>query len=523
MRSWPAHRCRMTFISNPTPPRLSWALYSAHLKELSTSALLPRPRRARAWLWTLLGSLVLLYGGLYNGFPLITYDTGTYLGSGLTLEVPDDRPITYGLFTRVASLNFSLWFVIFFQCLLLGWLMLRYLQVYVPRVRHPATRLALLLAFVWATGLTWISCELMPDIFTAIGLLALGLVLLGHAPRGPERAGLLVLVLVSAMMHSSNVLSFTLVVGGFGTLAAARGWFRRGWARAGYWRQCLATVLAAWLVLPGLHAALGGDFAISRAAPAFLMGRLSETGILEKFLDRNCDDKQAYSLCAYRDSLPNTASAFMWNERSPMNRTGGWNANLDEYRAIIWEVLTTPRYYSYLASESVQATFRQLTHALHGTGAPPACGVDTPPYSQVKVFKNGYETKEYLASMQNISQLDFTALNERLPVVYVLSLMALLMGLAQSRIRRAVGPAGAVLLVLVGLMLVANAFVTGNFANVLDRLQVRMAWLLPFATLLLAVQQGPTVLALVLKRLQAFASADYPEPEAPNSVERPQS
>ena len=264
-------------------------------------------------------------------------------------------------------------------------------------------------------------------------------------------------------------------------------------------------MLAVWLVLPGLHAALGGDFVISRAAPAFLMGRLSETGILEKFLDRNCDDQQAYSLCAYRDSLPTTASGFMWNTRSPMNLTSGWNAHLDEYRSVIGQVLTTPRYYSYLASESVQATFRQLTHALHSTGAPPACGVDTPPYTQVQQFKNGYEVKEYLSSMQNLRQLDFTALNERLPVIHVLSLIALLIGLAQPGIRRAVGPTGIMLLVLVGLMLVANAFVTGNLANVPDRLQVRMAWLLPFAALLLVVQHGPDVVVAGLRRCWAAA------------------
>ena len=466
---------------------------------ISTPSSSVRLTRLHSLLWLLLGSLVLLYGGLHNGFPLITYDTGTYLGSGMDVVVPDDRPIAYGLFTAAASLHFSLWFVIFFQCLLLAGLMLRYFVVYVPRVRHPATRLALLLAFVWATGVSWISCELMADVFTPIGVLALGLVLLGHAPRWPDRLGLLALTLTAAMMHSSNVLTFSLVAGGLGALAAARGWFRRGWLRAAYWRQGMATVLAVWLVLPGLHAALGGDFAISRAAPAFLMGRLSETGILEKFLDRNCDDKKAYSLCPYRDSLPNTAAAFVWSNKSPLNLTGGWNAHLGEYRRIIGQVLTSPRYYPYLASEAVQATLRQLTHGTPG-GAPPACGVDTPPWSQVKRFRNGYELKEYMASMQNTSVLDFTALNERLPWIYMLSLVALLLGLAQARIRQLIGPAGAMLLVLTGINLVANAFVTGNLANVLDRLQVRVAWLLPFATLLLLAQHGPTILRAAMRR-----------------------
>jgi hypothetical protein len=458
-------------------------------------------------LWLLLGSLVLLYGGLYNGFPLVTYDTGTYLGSGMDLSVPDDRPITYGLFTAVASLSFSLWFVIFFQCLLLAGLMLRYLAVYVPRVRHPAARLALLVGFVWATGVSWTSCALMADVFTPIGLLALGLVLLGHAPRWPGRLGLLALALVSAMMHSSNVLTFALVVVVFGALAWARGWFRQGWVRAAYWRQSLATVLAVWLVLPGLHAALGGEFSISRAAPAFLMGRLAETGILEKYLDHECSGSEANSLCTYRDSLPNTAAAFVWNTKSPMNLTGGWNAHLEEYQHIIGQILTSPRYYPYLASEAVQATFRQLTHGTTG-GAPPACGVDTPPWSQVQRFNDGYELKEYISSLQNQSQLDFTSLEERLPWVYLLSLLAVLLGLARSGIRRAVGPTGAMLLVLMGLMLVANAFVTGNLANVLDRLQVRMAWVLPFAALLLVAQHGPAVLRRQMKSWLMLPAAE---------------
>ena len=477
--------------------------------ENASTPLLPaaRPGRFRSLLWLLLGSLVLLHGGLHNGFPLVTYDTGTYLGSGMSLTVPDDRPIAYGLFTRVASLHFSLWFVIFFQCLLLAWLLLRYLAVYVPRVQHPATRLALLLGFSWATGLTWISCELMADVFTPIGLLALGLVLLGHA-RGPaERAGLLALALCSAMMHSSNVLTFTLVAAGLGALAGTRSWFRRGWLRVTDYRWGLAAALAAWLVLPGLHATFGGEFAISRAAPAFLMGRLSETGILEKYLARTCDGPDASTLCPYRDSLPNTAAAFVWSDKSPMNKTGGWDPNLPEYRRIIADVLTTPRYYPYLASEAVQATLRQLTHGTPG-GAPPACGIDTPPYTQVKAFKNGYELKEYMASMQNQSQLDFTALNERLPWAYALALLGLLAGLAQPGIRRRVGPGGAMLLVFVGLGLVANAFVTGNLANVLDRLQVRVAWLLPFAALLLTAQHGPTLLRAGWRQLVSSTRAN---------------
>ena len=84
--------------------------------------------------------------------------------------------------------------------------------------------------------------------------------------------------------------------------------------------------------------------AVSRASPAFLIARLCETGILEKFLYQNCDPTDRYSLCAYRDKLPADAMSFMWDPNSPLYQTGGWNANLDEYRGIIGQVLSTPRY-----------------------------------------------------------------------------------------------------------------------------------------------------------------------------------
>ncbi|WP_201983303.1 hypothetical protein [Hymenobacter rubidus] len=129
----------------------------------------------------------------------------------------------------------------------------------------------------------------------------------------------------------------------------------------------------------------------------------------------------------------------------------------------------------------------------------------------MKRFQNGYELKEYMASMQNGSLLNFTALNERLPWVYLLSIIGLLAGLAQPSIRQRIGPPGAMLLVLVGVALVSNAFVTGNLANVLDRLQVRMAWLLPFAALLLAAQHGPSLVAQGLRRLAAAARPAGPD------------
>lgn len=66
--------------------------------------------------------------------------------------------------------------------------------------------------------------------------------------------------------------------------------------------------------------------------------------------------------------------------------------------------------------------------------------------------------------------------------------MAGLGGLASRAVRRRLGPGAASWLALVGAALVANAFATGAVANVYDRLQARVAWLLPFTVLVLATE-----------------------------------
>lgn len=456
-------------------------------------------QRLAGALTLVLTALVLISAGLYNGFPLVTSDTGTYLDSAIRLVVPDDRPITYGLFARLTSLRFSLWLVIFAQGLLLAWLLLRYVRVLAPRLaQQRAAQVGVVALTMWLTGASWYCSQLMPDIFTATGVLALGLLLMGTPLSRAARVGLLLTALLSALMHSSNLLTFTLVALAFGVVAVVAGLFRKKLVRPAHWLVTMAVVLAGWLVLPGLHAALGGGFTISRASSAFLMARLVESGVMDKFLSRNCEAGDEYRLCAFRDKLPNDAIAFMWDGNSPLAQTGGWQANQEEYNYIIRQVLTTPRYYPYLVSETVQATLRQLTHLGHGDGLTPF-RENTNPYWKVGELTR-YELKEYMSSMQNRGQLDFKTLNER---TYggQLAALAVLATFLLTSLRRVVAPGAVLAVVALGLGVLCNALVTGGLANVLDRLQARVAWVLPFAALLLLVQYGPGLLRQGWQRL----------------------
>lgn len=459
----------------------------------------------------LLATLLLLGAGLHNGFPLVTSDSGTYINSATHFDVPNDRPIVYGLFIRATGLKFSLWLVILVQALLLAALLLRCVAEFAPRVPRRWGRLVLVGITLWATGASWYCSQLMPDIFTAIGLLALALLLLRPARSVAGQVGLLAVTALAAMVHSSNLLTFSLVVLGFGAVAGWQKLFVRQLANRRQWAAATATVLACWGLLPAIHAAFGGGFVVSRATPVFLLGRLVEAGIVDKYLDHNCDTAQPLKLCAFRDKLPNDAISFLWDEKSPYYQTGGLEANLDEYRAIVRQIVTTPRYYPYLAQEALRAMLRQLTHFGHGDGLTPF-RENTNPYWKVQEFAS-YELKAYLSSLQNRGQLRFDDLNARFYGAVLLALLVAGTAMAAARRSAVVATRHApvlLLLLVVGLGLVANAFVTGALANVLDRLQGRVAWLLPFAALLLLAELGPEWLRQAWQALHRLAVSAPP-------------
>jgi len=71
---------------------------------------------------------LLLYPVYFNGFPILNYDTGTYLESSLTFKVPPDRPIEYSLLLTVVRATHSLGLVVVIQALITGYLLIIFLQ-----------------------------------------------------------------------------------------------------------------------------------------------------------------------------------------------------------------------------------------------------------------------------------------------------------------------------------------------------------------------------------------------------------
>ena len=153
-----------------------------------------------------LAAALLLWPAFWNGYPLVFSDTGTYLSQAIEQYVGWDRPVFYSLFLLPLHLTLTTWPAIVVQALL------------VAHVLHLVRRTLLPDASVWwllplagamtlASSLPWFVSQLMPDVFTGVLVLVLGLLI--FAPERLSRRERIWLMAFAAFMiaaHQSHVL-----------------------------------------------------------------------------------------------------------------------------------------------------------------------------------------------------------------------------------------------------------------------------------------------------------------------------
>lgn len=413
----------------------------------------------------LIGALILVCPALYNGYPLLYSDTATYLSSGFELETPFDRPITYGLFVRAASLNgLTLWGVVLAQSAALAYvvmLLLRWLRARMAWAWHVAL-LALLTA---TTSIGWVSSQLMPDVFTPILALCLLLLACGKLARG-HRATVAVLFLFSCATHLSHLsFSFALI----GALVLLRYLGPRSLRGGIAIRPLLFAALLAALSILTMGSAL------SKSKSVFFMGAMAEHGILKAYLDEHCPGDER--LCALKDALPERAYAFIWDADGPVQKLGGFAAVNDEFADIIRHTLTEPKYIGMHIAASVRATGEQLLLFQVGDGWG-AFGADTPVAQRIAQYVPG-DAMQCTTSRQQEQRLAALPIVNAFCTVCVFAACALL---AWSMFRAP--PTTAVVVATLLAAVLINAWACGTFANAIDRLGAKMIWLIPLCVVL---------------------------------------
>jgi hypothetical protein len=445
--------------------------------------------RTTGWAEVLGATLMLLGAAFYNGYPLVYSDTGTYITTGMEWKVPDDRPIVYGLFLFFTSLRLSLWLPVAVQSLLLSGLLRRVLHLVLADRYEPRIFLGITAVLCLLTPLPWYAGQLMPDVFTPIQVLLVGVVLLQpriHLLRWVAYGALYMLCCTG---HFSNLFIglVTWVLVWLAHYFSAKKTFdtafllRRG-AVIGLW-----SVLA-FFTLPVINYALEQKFILSKAGNVFLLARFIDDGLLKQYLDDHCATEPS-PLCAYKDSLPANSREWHWDQKSPLYRLGGWGASEEVYCGVIKGMLTSPKYLGLLAWKSLTRTPAQLLQNAVGSGLDYKWyrSPESPPYQAVQRFFP-HEFPEYRYARQNGNlwkqELDLAFFNDLQFYVLCITLLYLLWTwngawpetLLQVR-----------WVLLAGV--VANAFVTANLASICDRFPSRMVWMLPLLALIQAVLQ----------------------------------
>jgi len=426
-----------------------------------------------------LSSFIISLPALYNGYPLMYFDSGNYIAQSVDLVAGDLNPIGYPLFVRAFSWRFSLWPVVFAQGLLISVLLYLTLRTIFKERKVWPIHFIIITLLTLFTGMGWFTSLIMADIFAPVMVLSIYL-FFTPGTKWPVKIFALISMSFAATTHFSTqyiVLSMfigLMVLGKFVSNYSYKQLFVRG-------AFMLLTYIAAVIFINAYHYADGKGFKATNSRHVILMARLMETGILDDFLEKNCEDGR-YALCQYKDHFPDRVSSFVWDKDSPFSKTGGWVMSEEEYKEILHEVFTDPSYLFMFAYKGMMSTFVQLaTFKVDIIHLKPGVGPD---YWINREFK--HEEKAYKTCRQAYTSPTLTTLNMFYYVLCGISLMLIIVYLLKTNKSKDIDLYILIIVVLLGILF--NAAINGTFSNVVVRYQARINWLLVFAGLVLIVK-----------------------------------
>lgn len=437
-----------------------------------------------------IGTLILSVVGLFNGYPLVYSDTGTYIYSGFNYFIPKDRPVSYGLFLKFFSLSYSAWFVILIQNLLTAFVLFELINLLIGK-NHNFKRIyfGILMFLVLFTGIGWYSNQLMPDFFAPLTFLTIFILLKTKNILSFGNIVLIFILIFSLITHFSHLLIGTTIITG---IAFFKLFISKRLKRISFQRifSIAAIVFSGWLILPAVNYIVEKQFILSKGSHVFLMAHLNDTGILKKFLDENSNNEE-FSDCKiynYKDELPVDLASFIWGPQSIVSKTGGWEDSKEEYNKIIYATLKRPKYLFLNFYKSITYGFVQLTRNGIGQGLS-AYNEGSAPYGQIN-WRFNHEINNYLNSKQNKwdgVNLSFKLINFVQLAVIILSLFILIL-LFTSSVFLHINFSAVFFLIFTLAAIAINAFITAGLNSPCERFQARVIWLLPLALILLIMQ-----------------------------------
>lgn len=428
--------------------------------------------RARSWLELVAAAFILAWPAIYNGFPILYPDSMTYLDDGSKVARAiflhqvsawyGMRSLIYSLVILPLHWNRTAWVIVALQCFLVAFVLRLVVRALMPAVTTPAF-LAIISILSAVSPLPWCASLVLPDI---LGPLAyLGIFLLAFPPETLSSAERISLYAIIGWGIASHITHFVIAPAVCLLILLLPGRKLAGVAASAF---CFVAAVACTLAL---HAYLYGQPSLSGDRVPFLAARVIADGPGRWYLAQHCGQEK-WVACAHLDKLTDDPDILLWSPDG------------------LWESLTDDERDELKAEETpfVKAVVRAYPWAQFKRSAANAWSQlqifgldDLDPSSYVADSFNATmpaSRAAYLRSRQARDQLPLDQLSEFYFWAFLVS--ASVAGLLLILLRRRM-PRELLLLAIVVLFIVMlNAAITGPLSMPEDRLQSRVAWLVPF-------------------------------------------
>lgn len=435
-------------------------------------------------------AICLIYPAIINGYPLVYPDSGTYIMAGFSCTVPVDKPIMYAFFLRHISLYETLWLVIVMQAIVVTTTIQILFKCFFEQSRYFLYTAISIFSLSILTGISFYVSQLMPDIFSAVLLISLGLLISIQKMNKARKVLLSILIVFSNMAHTSNLMTSSLLVL---LLIVCFIFFKRYFTISlSKLLLVFSLVLASWLMVSTTNYLCGASFKITRAPNIFLMGRLVDSGVLNDYLTDKCTNDNI-PLCKYVNKLPANASLFWWDKDSPLYEGGCfkeehiedcWIPKSAEYDPIVKEILTTPKYLSkYISFASIETL--KLLKNFQIVALPVM--MEGSPVKGVVGWRFKKDMKQYVSSEQSKKPFEMPLLNSVQNISIAISfLLICVLFLIKSIYNSMNSEVKKYSFIIISCVLI-NAIVCSTFSAGEPRYQGRVVWLIPLLLLLIFI------------------------------------
>jgi hypothetical protein len=338
--------------------------------------------------------LLLLFPAIYNSYPLVFSDTGTYIRSGFEFSIPADRPVFYGLFLKHSSLGLSFWLSIFLQALLSCfalWQLIQQLSSHISK--NKITEFFIFTFCLVFSSLPYYSSILLSDFALAPALIFL---FLFYYEKSESKSRLYAFsILLLSLFHLSLLMTLFLMM--------ILCWFLYLTKIVKFQflkiKQITFIILGSFILLIGTNYWVSKKAQITPSGHLFLTAKFIEKGLYKKVLEDNCQ-KMNWVICKYKDSLPVYGSDFLWLENSILYKMGGWNSNVEEYKTINSKIINPGKYTLDLAQVGLTGFKKQILMNQFGGEILNNYNIESPPGQAIHQFMK-HEIGAYAGSKQN--------------------------------------------------------------------------------------------------------------------------